>query len=340
MNNAIRTACIFLGLACVCHPLAAQSGGEQSKITARAVWKPTARAMTEIRKSCDSMGADVALCFVVGMRAHKASKEALRFATLTGGDAYMREFGEKGIVDAACVEYPYRANENRALMLLNGTPSMIDVDDSKFFPAKALDADPRMIAIRSQYPNVMTMPGNRSGTRAISVQRVARGITRYIASYKLLDGCHACTQVGEVRAGFDFDRKGNFTGAVVVGVKALAVKHGSQDGRPGKEPGASDPSETVFAQIGSEFELRLESNPTTGFSWTFDSTRSNGIVKLLRSDYETEGPRAVGSGGTERFLFKVLKSGTVTLKFSYRRPWEKDKQPVKERSFTVVAGKR
>ena len=74
-----------------------------------------------------------------------------------------------------------------------------------------------------------------------------------------------------------------------------------------------------------ELEIKLESNPTTGYSWKWIKDESNTILDSIGAIYVPKkvSNGVVGSGGTEIFKFKANKSGINSLKFEYCRSWEK-----------------
>lgn len=83
-------------------------------------------------------------------------------------------------------------------------------------------------------------------------------------------------------------------------------------------------------------EVKLESNPTTGYSWKWIKSDSNKILDSIDATYVRTkvSNGVVGSGGTEIFKFKANKSGIDSLKFEYCRPWE-EHSAVKVKKFIV-----
>ena len=72
---------------------------------------------------------------------------------------------------------------------------------------------------------------------------------------------------------------------------------------------------------GQSLALTLESNPTTGYSWT---AAQEGELFEIQS-YYTAQPQSVpmsGSGGWQRFILTPKQAGTAELSFRYSRPWE------------------
>lgn len=71
--------------------------------------------------------------------------------------------------------------------------------------------------------------------------------------------------------------------------------------------------------LGEDFIISVESNPTTGFSW--QTSFNEAILKLKDKKFEPT-TNAIGSGGREKFTFTPLKCGESILILEYKRPWE------------------
>ncbi len=87
----------------------------------------------------------------------------------------------------------------------------------------------------------------------------------------------------------------------------------------------TDPGQTISTGVNQQFNIVLESNPTTGYSWqeSYDDT----MLELVAKTYEPgEGAQQglVGAGGTEHFRFKALKAGETEITLTYKRPWEEE----------------
>jgi len=94
----------------------------------------------------------------------------------------------------------------------------------------------------------------------------------------------------------------------------------------------------ILLDRGDELVVRLPSNRTTGYSWSLEMTGSGRLEQQGEALYETprSDRRMMGAGGVEIWKFRALKAGQVSLKFNYRRPWEKDVPPVKTVSWPVT----
>ncbi len=90
----------------------------------------------------------------------------------------------------------------------------------------------------------------------------------------------------------------------------------------------------VKIRTGEKVMVSLHGNPTTGYQWDFSTDLSDGILtQLSGTDYRPDSS-LLGAGGTFMFRYAAEKSGTITLKFVYHRPWEKNIPP--QESFTVT----
>lgn len=78
-------------------------------------------------------------------------------------------------------------------------------------------------------------------------------------------------------------------------------------------------TQTINAQVGGEFIVALDANPTTGYQWepTFDA----GALALVSLEPPAPGA-AIGAGGLARWRFVATSAGTTRLVMAYRRPWE------------------
>jgi inhibitor of cysteine peptidase len=71
------------------------------------------------------------------------------------------------------------------------------------------------------------------------------------------------------------------------------------------------------------FEVSLNSNPTTGYSWKWLNKPNKLVDKVSMNYIAMEVKKGiVGSGGSEIWKFKGTKSGIDTLTLEYCRPWD------------------
>lgn len=100
----------------------------------------------------------------------------------------------------------------------------------------------------------------------------------------------------------------------------------------------SETPENIETRLGEDLVITLVSNPTTGYSWRM-SEPLPGILELAGKEFkpaENMGNIA-GAGGVEEWTLKSIEKGKATVSFEYVRPWEKDKPPVKRRTFLITS---
>ncbi|MCK8600813.1 protease inhibitor I42 family protein [Desulfoferrobacter suflitae] len=308
----------------------AQETKPKQAVGPASVWQPGAEAMDSIRGECaDFTGQVFEECFIAAMATYGASVEAAAFARGSGNLAYVRNFQESGRVDIAYVEYPFRANENQGILLVNGFPQLIDVDNFNVLPRGELQKDPLYVHLVREFPNISVWPGDRSSDQDISAEALAGGGQRFILNYRLLDGCHACELLGQAKFAFRFDGLGNFTGTKLVGVESLVEE--TQVNR------ADDSHQQhLIVDEGEQFSVSLDSNPTTGYHWELAEPLDERVVRLIGDVYQGPETKLVGAGGKEVWTFRAVGTGEATIAMKYVRPWQKDVPPEKTAQFAVT----
>ncbi len=89
----------------------------------------------------------------------------------------------------------------------------------------------------------------------------------------------------------------------------------------------------VLIPRGGTFEVTLDSNPTTGYSWAYSSISSNNLSLISNEFIRPQNSRLVGSGGKQVFVFKA--DGPTTLHLRYARAWENNAEPASSVSVKV-----
>ncbi|OUM58842.1 hypothetical protein PIROE2DRAFT_64148 [Piromyces sp. E2] len=84
--------------------------------------------------------------------------------------------------------------------------------------------------------------------------------------------------------------------------------------------------------------IRLDGNPTTGYSWILENANElDGVILLKNGEYKQTNAESgmVGVGGAFDFEVQVedISKLPVTLKFAYQRPWETE--PIKTLDITL-----
>jgi inhibitor of cysteine peptidase len=96
----------------------------------------------------------------------------------------------------------------------------------------------------------------------------------------------------------------------------------------------ADSGKTVLIDSGDQFEVRLESNASTGFEWVVDPESASDVVTLVSSTYDEPETDLVGAPGTQVFVFEATVSGAGILRLEYLRPF--DDPPVPERIVELI----
>ncbi|MBI2705993.1 MAG: protease inhibitor I42 family protein [Actinobacteria bacterium] len=82
---------------------------------------------------------------------------------------------------------------------------------------------------------------------------------------------------------------------------------------PGPTYGAADTS--ISAATNETFTIKLESNPSTGYRWTY--TAQGESVKL--AEETSDNPGGIGAPGSQLFTFQAISPGATMLVFTYAR---------------------
>lgn len=96
------------------------------------------------------------------------------------------------------------------------------------------------------------------------------------------------------------------------------------------------------AQIGSEievvageqFEIRLESNPSTGYGWELSAMTTPDLVELERSTHLAADTDLVGVAGTDVFVFAAGR-GAGILRLEYIRSFDDPVIPERVAEFVI-----
>ncbi len=208
-------------LCVVCYALfAAQNSADSAqapiqRLGSEVDWEPSPQILSAIREKCAKGDpADLNDCFLDEMRAAGASLQAIEFVKSNSdkGLIFVRAFRKAGVVDTAYIDYPFRANEVDGVLLVNGDPSIVDVDSQKFVARENFFKNPTYAALVKKYPEISIWPGDRFHTNKPLVKHSESGQQTFEVDYILRNGCHACAQIGTVILIFTFDKDGKFHG--------------------------------------------------------------------------------------------------------------------------------
>lgn len=80
-----------------------------------------------------------------------------------------------------------------------------------------------------------------------------------------------------------------------------------------------DSGKTITVNKGETFTVKLDENPTTGYSWNM--TVGNGL-QIVSDRYVPNATHLIGSGGYHEWTIKAVGNGTYMVSGVYKRPWE------------------
>ncbi len=81
----------------------------------------------------------------------------------------------------------------------------------------------------------------------------------------------------------------------------------------------SDNGKAITVKSGETFTVKLDENPTTGYSWNM--TVGDGL-RIVNDRYVASQTGLVGSGGYHIWTIQATKAGTYKVAGVYKRPWE------------------
>jgi len=287
-----------------------------------AVWHPDAGFRQSIISACANRGAGFADCFAEQMKTAGASAQALAFTHAIHDDGYMQGFRSLGPIAIAAVMYPFRANENNGLLIINGEPSPIDVDALNKLPADEMKADTAYEALLKVDSNAALWPGDRASSDDLLALAFPDGSREIVAGYRVQAGCHACAVLGQAFFAFNFNQTG----------KLIETKFtGFTSGYGGI---TAVPQKIITVKPNTTFTVLLPANRTTGYSWMLDPSSITANLQSMNHNYESSGT-GIGAAGEERFTFRAAHAGESKMLFTYVRPWEKNTAPAKKLDLLV-----
>jgi hypothetical protein len=199
------TAIVLVSLTMVC---AAQQGGEAvpppvnrlsttGPIGPGAEWKPTQEFLAKANAACDkNKPAGDAECVMAQMSAAGAPPEAVHVTRIL-----YQTLGTAAIVTDL---------KKVGLLLVNGDPKILDVNDLKALNRSEMETAPQFLAVKQRFPDADLWPGDHSGSMWPQTKPLPDGGIEFVIGYPILNGCPTCAHVGLALFGWDFDARGKF----------------------------------------------------------------------------------------------------------------------------------
>jgi hypothetical protein len=195
-----------------------------SRIDASAIWQVTPQFLATAPEACAKKTGDSnGDCLVAEMAKAGAPSAAVTFARALNKQSHgdfgvMAGFHSVGPVDFAFISYPLRANTNYGLALVNGTPSIVNVEDLTLLDKKGMEQSFQFQDLKVQFPKISLWPGDRDGKIWPDSQPGPTGGKQFTLNYPLRNGCHACEHGGDAIFTWNFDAQGKFLGTTFVGM--------------------------------------------------------------------------------------------------------------------------
>ncbi|HUJ89610.1 MAG TPA: protease inhibitor I42 family protein [Syntrophorhabdales bacterium] len=326
---------ILLGLAFSClaeTPGAFDTAGEKSSPAAigrETAWNPDRETLQAVRLKCAEFGGErLDECFTEAMQDAGASAEAASFTKLFGDGTFVRRFKKCGHVDVAYVFHPFRPTENHGILLVNGEPPVVDVDDIALLPKEDIEQDKTYLAIKKSFPRATMWPGDRT-TKYPLVEALPEGGQSFIVPYKLRNFCQACEVLGTAFFSFDFDKEGWLTD-----IRFLRIELPSKKSAANSETRKDNEqiSFVVMTEEGKEFTVRLPSDRYAVYRWRVVGAPDERIVKIERSEYVSfDG----ATSGEEVWTFLAVSRGDTEITMEYAPRHEGAQTPVKTATIKV-----
>ncbi len=99
----------------------------------------------------------------------------------------------------------------------------------------------------------------------------------------------------------------------------------------------TDPGQTIEADAGSEFQIVIESNPTTGYHWEIVGELDVDVVRHVSTDYQsTSEPGVAGGGGVDIWTFNAVGPGSATIVLGSYPPSNDPVEPENTVTFNVT----
>ena len=95
--------------------------------------------------------------------------------------------------------------------------------------------------------------------------------------------------------------------------------------------------DSLNLKINDTVEIKLESNPTTGYSWFLSDNVDETIVSVTSPEFmeSKKDEDLVGAGGYEIFTVKAIAKGKIDIILYYERPWEEGVEPLETFEITI-----
>ncbi len=154
---------------------------------------------------------DYQSCILNIMNKHHASIQAIAFYKYSRGWIVKYKTYDKLTVIYASIP---GADYSDGYFIINDQGVIINVDDYSIIGNLDISKNSHYQQIIQHFPSASLWPGNHQSfpDKVTSPENSPR----FVFTYSLLNGCHACEIAGTATIGFDFDNDGNFLNAQLI----------------------------------------------------------------------------------------------------------------------------
>jgi kynurenine formamidase len=199
------------------------SEDSDEQVSESAMWEPTRDELAQIDHTCNANVPGYAQCFTKQMSELGAPDEAVSFSKQfaehnNGVVAVLQDFHPVDSVDLGYVYFPAASEAKHGWLLLNGVPSIINVDNPDLLPENQMEKDPQFIALRQNHANARLLLDDTERAPGASPQMstLSNSNQRFLIPYSIKDGCRTCAVLGHAYYSFDFDPTGQLMGVKYV----------------------------------------------------------------------------------------------------------------------------
>jgi inhibitor of cysteine peptidase len=118
---------------------------------------------------------------------------------------------------------------------------------------------------------------------------------------------------------------------------------GDDDGNSstGTEPASAltEDGASFVVQVGEDFRITLESNPSTGYRWELAEALDGGVLEFIGETYLEPDTELVGAPGRQVLDFRGVGQGSTFVQLWYIRPTDDPPQAADRAQFDVTVGR-
>jgi hypothetical protein len=195
------------------------SDDTDEQVSESSMWKPSREELAQINHACNANAPGYAQCFIRQMSELGASDDAVSFTRQyaeqnNGVVAVLEDFRPVDSVDLGYAYFPAASEVKHGWLLLNGVPSIINVDNPDLLPESQMEKDPQYAALQQSHAQsrLLLETAERAPDAAPEMLTLKDSNQRFVIPYSIRDGCRACAVLGHAYFSFDFDPTGQLLG--------------------------------------------------------------------------------------------------------------------------------